>query len=66
MSEETEVQQSWIGKQMMLDETRSVWVGRVGKKTGIRFVNAEGDQTCFQISQEARDALLHLLLEDCA
>jgi len=57
---------SITGKRIELSEGRSVFVGRHGDMALISFKNRRGDVTNIAISQEARGALVQLLLEDCA
>ena len=55
------------GRQIQLDEKRSVFVGRADEDDGctyIKFVNHEGDETRIKITQDARAALLKLLVND--
>ena len=54
------------GRQIALDDKRSVFVGRSEDDdlTYIKFENHEGEATRIKISQEARAALLKLLVSD--
>lgn len=56
-----------IGRQIQLDDKRSVFVGRSDDDDGltyVKFTNSDGEETRLKISQEAREALLNLLASD--
>lgn len=55
------------GRQIQLDDKRSVFVGQTDENDGltyIKFVNHEGDETRIKISKDARNALMTLLSVD--
>jgi hypothetical protein len=55
------------GRQIQLDDKRSVFVGQSDENDGltyIKFINHEGDETRIKISKDARNALVTLLSVD--